>query len=305
MKGILWIAVLLTVPFLFTGIIQRVKSLWAGRRGPALLQPMWDTMRLLRKGEVISSVTSFVFSAGASIYLASMIVAALLIGPHPCHALVSFPGDFVVFAYLLGFGRFFLILSAMDTGSSFEGMGASREITFATLVEPAFFILLGSLALLTGQTSLSSLFNHLGANSEGMLLLRVIGVPVLFLMLLVEGSRGPVDDPATHLELTMIHEVMVLDHSGPNLAFILYGSYLKMILIVQLIAGLIIPPSFPILLYSLLWAAVLAGCAVTVGLIESLMARVRMSHNPQLIFVMMALALMAFASAIYFVHGGI
>lgn len=305
MKLLLWIFILLIVPFLFAGIIQRIKSLWAGRKGATLLQPMWDTIRLLRKGEVISSIASFVFSMGASVYLASIIVAALLVGPHPCHALVLFTGDFVVFAYLLGFSRFFLILSAMDTGSSFEGMGASREITFATLVEPAFFILLGSLVLLTKQTSFSDIFTHLDAHLEGALLVRIIGVPALFLMLLVEGSRGPMDDPATHLELTMIHEVMVLDHSGPNLAFILYGSYLKMVLICHLISGLIIPPSLPIMLYALLWVIVLIACAITVGLIESFIARVRMSHNPQFIFVMTALALMAFASAIYFVHGGI
>lgn len=305
MRLILWIWILLTVPFLLIGIIQRIKSVWAGRKGPVLLQPMWDIFKLLRKGEVISSATSFVFSIGASVYLASMIIVSLFIGPHPCNAIVSFPGDFVVFAYLLGVARFFLIISAMDTGSSFEGMGASREMTFAILVEPAFFILIGSLALLSGQVSFSLIFTHLDNYADSFLFVKVIGAPVLFLMLLVEGSRGPVDDPATHLELTMIHEVMVLDHSGPNLAFILYGSYIKMMVIIQLIAGLIIPHSLPNIFYLFVYASVLIGCAVAVGLIESFIARIRMSHNPQLIFVMVALALMAFASAIYFVHGGV
>lgn len=304
MSFVLFAVTIFVFPFLFAGIIGRIKSVWAGRKGPGLLQPFWDTIRLMRKGEVISSTTSFIFSLGASVYLASVIMAAFLAGPLPCHTLISFPGNFIVFAYLLGTGRFFLILSAMDTGSSFEGMGASREITFATLVEPSFFILTGSLALLTGETSFSEIFTGLGIHSEGALLVRVIGVPTLFLMLLVEGSRIPVDDPATHLELTMIHEVMALDHSGPNLAFILYGSYLKMILVVQLIAGLILPASLPFVLYFLFQIIVLISCAVTIGLVESLTARLRMSHNPQFIFVMTALSLMAFASVIYFIHGG-
>lgn len=305
MNPIMFIFMVLVFPFLFTGIIQRVKSIWAGRKGPGLFQPFWDVVRLFKKGEVISSCTSFVFSIGASVYLASVLMAGFLIGPHPHHTIVSFSGDFILFACLLGIGRFFLILSAMDTGSSFEGMGASREMTFAILVEPAFFVLLGSLAILTGQTSISGIFSHFGNLSEGAYLIRVIGVPALILMLLVEGSRGPVDDPATHLELTMIHEVMVLDHSGPNLAFILWGSYLKMVLIVQMISGLILSPSLSLLHYSFFWVSVMAGCAVCIGLIESFIARARMSHNPQFIFVIMALALMAFASAVYFVHGGI
>ena len=305
MKLIAFILLILITPFPFIGLIERFKSMWMGRKGPKISQPFWDILRLFRKGEVISSVTSFVFSVGASVYLASVITAALFVAPHPVWSVASFPGDFILFAYLLGFGRFFLILSAMDTGSSFEGMGASREITFATLVEPAFFVLLGTLALLTGQTSFSTIFAHLNTQPEGVLFIKIIGVPALFLMLLVEGSRGPVDDPATHLELTMIHEVMVLDHSGPNLAFVLYGSWLKMILIMQLIAGILIPPALPLEIQIACWAGVMFLGSFTTALVESLVARVRMSHNPQLIFGMTALALMAFASILYFIHGGV
>lgn len=305
MKILLSFLILATVPFYFAGIIQRVKSIWAGRVGTPVLQPMRDFRKLLLKGEVISSVTSFVFYVGACIYLASVLTAFLIVSPLPCCSLLAFPGDFVVFAYLLGLGRFFLILSAMDTGSSFEGMGASREITFATLVEPAFFILLGSLALFTGYGSFTSIFSHLENSMENVLLLKCVSIPALFIMLLVEGSRVPIDDPNTHLELTMIHEVMVLDHSGPNLAFVLYGTYLKMVLIAQLIAGLIIPDSLPLLIYIGLWMLVLLFCAIAIGIIESFIARSRMTHNPQFIFVMTALALIALASVVYSMHGGV
>jgi formate hydrogenlyase subunit 4 len=273
MKELGYLLYLIVAPFLFAGLIQRVKAIWAGRKGAPLLQPLYDWIKLLRKGEVVSSVASFVFRIGGSVYLASVLTASLLIAFPRHQAFLSFAGDFVLFAYLLGLGRFFLVISAMDTGSPFEGMGASREVTFAALVEPAFFILVGSLALLTRHTSFATIFAGLDANAEYALLVKGLGILALFIMLLVEGSRVPVDDPNTHLELTMIHEVMVLDHSGPNLAYILYGTHLKMLLI-------------------------------AVGRVESWMARTRMSHNPQFIFVMSALALIVFAAAVYFIHGG-
>ena len=147
------ILLLLIVPFFFLGLINRVKALWAGRQGAPILQTVYDLRKLLRKGEVISKTTSFVFRLSPSVQIAAMIFAALLIPLPGQPSLISFPGDFILFTYALGLAKFMLVAAAMDTGSSFEGMGASREVTFSTIVEPAFFLLLGSLALITGQTS--------------------------------------------------------------------------------------------------------------------------------------------------------
>ena len=296
--------VLLAASVFFTGLAVRVKALWAGRRGAPLLQEVRDLRKELRKGEVLSRTTSFVFRLNPSVQIGVMVFAALLIPTPGQRALFPFSGDFVLFAYALGLARFMTVLAALDTGSSFEGMGASREATFSTLVEPAFFILMGSLALVTGQTSFEAILSRLDYGTGSAVLVKSLCVVVLFIMLLVEGSRGPVDDPTTHLELTMIHEVMILDYSGPDLAFIVYAAGLKMVLIATLIADVLIPFNVGAVFGALLYAAALSLVAAAVGLVESLMARTRMSHAPQFIFVMSALALTAFGVLLFSLRRG-
>ena len=293
------------LPLFFIGIINKTKARWAGRKGASVVQPYYDFLKLLRKGEVVSNTTSFVFWIAPSVNVAAALFAMLFIPIPFIGSLISFPGDFILFTYVLGLAKFMLVLAALDTGSSFEGMGASREVTFSTLVEMAFFIVIGTLALLTNQISFEAIFAMLTVSAGYSLLVKMLLVASLFIMLLAEGCRVPVDDPDTHLELTMIHEVMILDYSGPDLAFMVYAAGMKMMLIALLIANLCIPPYFPSIVALFLFIGVLVLIYIAVGVVESLIARSRMSHVPQFIFVMTALSLTAFAVVAFFLLGGL
>ncbi len=303
MLPVIQICLLLVAPFLFLGIINRVKALWAGRKGSPLLQPLYDFIRLLKKGEVVSKTTSFVFQIAPTFNIAAVIFAFLLIPIPSFGSTFSFEGDFVLFAYVLGLSKFLTVLAALDTGSSFEGMGASREVTFSTIVEPAFFILTGTLAMLTGRTSFASIFSLLNSSAGYSVLIEILFTAALFIMILTEGSRVPVDDPNTHLELTMIHEVMVLDNSGPDFAFIFYSAGMKMVLLSILAANLLIPGNIQPVIAIVLLIGIILSSAVLIGLIESLIARARMSHVPQFIFLMTALSLIAFAVVVFYLRG--
>jgi formate hydrogenlyase subunit 4 len=278
------LAVLLALPPLLLGIVNRVKSMFGGRRGPPLLQPYFDLAKLLRKGAVYSRTTTWVFRAGPIVGLAAIAAAGLLLSMGGAPAAISFGGDFVLFAYLLGLARFATALAALDTGSAFEGMGAAREVTFASLAEPALFLCLLVLARATGTLSLSGMLGPAlpGAWSTAApaLVLAAIG---LFVIALAENSRIPVDDPNTHLELTMIHEVMVLDHGGPDLAFILYGAALKLFLFGAILSRLVLGHAAGGLASEGLFLLGLLLFAVGVGVVESVMARLRMVRVPQLL----------------------
>ena len=299
------LAILLGAPLLFVGLINRTKALWAGRKGAPLIQPVRDVVRLLRKGQVISETTTPVFRLAPSVNLAAVALAGLMVPLAGGEALVSFEGDFVVFAYLMALGKFARILAAMDTGSSFEGMGASREALFSGLVEPAFFLLLAGCMAAGGQTTLSTALPALQTAGGLLQVALVLSLLSFFIMLLVEGCRVPVDDPNTHLELTMIHEVMVLDHSGPDLAFLQYAAALKMVIIGALIAGLVIPPAAPLWLSAGLLVGILAVVAVATGLVESVTARLRMTHVSQFVFLMTSNALIVLAVVLLFKFGGL
>jgi formate hydrogenlyase subunit 4 len=279
--------VLLAMPFLMVGLVNRTKSWWAGRKGPGLLQSLWDLLRLLRKQPVYSTVSTPIFRAGAWVVLAASVLAALIAPSIGSFAPLQFSRDFIVFAYALGLARLFLMLSALDVGSSFEGMGTAREASFTAFVEPALFLLVGSAALATGQTSFAGVLGH-WHQSDSFPWLAAPAVGVLFVLLQAEAARVPVDDPLTHLELTMVHEVMVLDHSGPELAAMQYAAGLKMTIYAGLIAALLNPfdpftHTAPSVLASL---ALMAGVAVAVGCVESLTARLRMRLVP--VYLMLA-----------------
>jgi formate hydrogenlyase subunit 4 len=275
------VLIALTMPILMIGLVNRTKSLWAGRKGPGLLQSLWDLLRLLSKRPVLSVVATTVFRAGAWVGLAAALLAAM-IAPIVGHtAPLQFDYDFIAFAYSIGLARIFLMLSAMDVGSSFEGMGAAREASFTAYVEPALFLLIGSACVATGQTSFAAVVGQFQqASSFPWLVLPVL--VVLFILLQAEASRVPVDDPATHLELTMVHEVMVLDHSGPELAAMQYTAALKMTSYAGLIAALLNPidaASAP--LTAIVAAiAIMGAVAVTVGCVESLVARLPLRRVP-------------------------
>ncbi len=277
----------------FVGIVTRTKSIASGRKGPGIMQNMKDIIRLLKKGSVYSRTTGFIFQIAPTVYLASVLMAILML-PHGVHpGVISFNGDFVMFAYLLALGRFLIIVSALDTGSSFEGMGASREALFAMLAEPAFFILMGSFALFTGHTSFSSIFSALDFGSYISYMLGGLATFVLVMIAMIENSRMPFDDPKTHLELTMIHEVMVLDNSGFDLGVIAFTTNLKFAMYGAIISNFFIG-ALPLILSIPLFMLIQFCFAVTVGVIESFIARYRMSHNPEFIFILTSLSLLIF-----------
>jgi len=280
---------------LMLGVINRTKAWFAGRRGPPVLQAYYDLAKLLRKGAVYSRTTTWVFRAGPIVGLATVLVATALVplGNEP--APLAFTGDLILLAYVLGLMRFVTVAAALDTGSSFEGMGASREVTFSALAEPALLLGLAAVARLTGFLSLSSMSAAVSLETwrqAGPVLALVTAA--LMVVLLAENARLPVDDPNTHLELTMIHEVMVLDHSGPDLAFILYGAALKLWVLAALLVGLMLPvrtgnPWLDV-------GGALGGMfavAVAVGVVESSMARLRLLRVPQLLAGAGALAALA------------
>lgn len=302
--SLLNILILLLAPFLMIGVIKKTKAFWAGRKGVSIWQPMRDFIRLMKKGSVISETTSWVFKYTPVIGLGAVIFAAMFVPLATGQAIVNLPFAFVIFSYVLGLGKFFSLLSALDTGSSFEGMGASREACFSTIVEPAFFIALASIAALTQNYSFES-FKLILKNAGGYgYIIIALAVVTLFIMLLIEGCRVPVDDPTTHLELTMIHEVMILDNSGVDLGLITWSAGIKMFIFEALIANLLIPLSWPLWVSVLAFLAIIFILAVIIGTVESSMARFRMTHVFEFIFLMSITALLILALVTYRVYGG-
>jgi len=292
MTGILLIVF---VSFLFPGVILRTKSIASGRKGPGILQPVRDIIVLMRKGSVFSTTSGIIFQIAPVVTLSSIFCAALLIPFANQNSLISFDGDFVFFSYMLALGKFFMIIAALDTGSSFEGMGANREAFFSMLLEPAFFILMGTFAMLTGYTSFTEIFSHFYiSGSQYVLIYGILGFYLLLQIALIENSRLPVDDPKTHLELTMIHEVMILDNSGFDKALIHIGTYLKFAIYGTLIFNVIVPAGWNIFLQIGLFLAIQVLFALIIGLTESFRARNKMNKNPKFILTLSFIALLAF-----------
>ena len=297
------ILILLIAPFLIMGIIKKTKAFWAGRKGVSLMQPFFDFVRLLKKDAVYSSTTSWIFRYTPIISLGTIIFASLFVPLVNGHSIINFPYAFIIFAYILGLGKFFSILSAMDTGSSFEGMGASREANFSTIVEPAFFITLASIGALSQNFSFASFKNILpNAGVYGYLII-ILTAFTLFVMLLIENCRVPMDDPNTHLELTMIHEVMILDNSGCDLAFISWGAAIKLFLFEALIVNLLLPTIAGGFWSIILFLIAIILLSMLIGTFESCIARFRMTHIFEFIFIMSLMALLILALITYRIYG--
>jgi formate hydrogenlyase subunit 4 len=279
------IILLLTMPPLLQGIIVKTKARFGGRVGAPILQTYFDLFKLLRKQMVISRTTSWVFLAGPAVTLAATAAATLLLPLGAKAAPIHFPGDLILFVSLLALGRFFTAAAALDTGSSFEGMGAAREVTFACLAEPALYLGLMALVKATGSMELSGLLGGgIGAAWSTAAPTMVMVVSGLFVVVLAENARIPVDDPNTHLELTMIHEVMVLDHSGPALAAVFYGSAMKLFATGSIVARLVVPVSTGSLVLNWgVFVAAMAAFSVVIGVVESVMARLRLLRVPNLL----------------------
>ena len=279
-RPVLQVVFILAVPPVMLGVIGKTKAWFAGRVGPPVLQPYHDLIKLVRKRSVFSRTTTWVFRAGPVIGVTTALIAAALVPVGDGAALVGFDGDFLVLAYLLGLGRFFTMAAALDTGSAFEGMGSAREATFACIAEPAFVMGLLAIARVSGATSLSGFlgpsvaahWSHAGPSF-------VLVAAGLFVVMLAENCRIPVDDPNTHLELTMIHEVMVLDHGGPALGLIEYGAAVKLFVFAAVLIRLIIPVAAGWAAWGALAAGTLA-LSVAIGVVESAVARLRLTHIP-------------------------
>ncbi len=285
---------LLALPILLPGLINRTRALWSGRKGPTLYQGAFDLARLLRKLPVYSEVAGPIFQVAPVVVLGSVFVSALLVPLFGGRAPISFEYDFVALAYLWALGRVAMLLAALDTGSAFEGMGASREATWEALIEPAIFLALGTVAAASGHASFAELL-QLDRHGVVPLIIRGCSAVALFLVLQVESGRVPVDDPATHLELTMVHEVMVLDHSGADLAALQFAAGLKLTLCAALVAALLNPldPSFAPGWVAAVNLGLMLGVAVAAGCVESLTARLQLKAVPTYLMVASLLGLIA------------
>ncbi|RUT79828.1 formate hydrogenlyase [Ancylomarina longa] len=298
MMTVIGIILTLILSVLFPGIIAITKAKVSGRKPPFILQPLFDILRLFRKTTIYSTTTSFIFQLAPLVYFASVVIALLFIPFFGDTGVFSFEGDFVFFAYLLAFGKFFMIIGAMDTGSSFEGMGANREAFYSLLVEPAYFLLMGSLALLSNYISFAGLFSALHFNTDLAYLVIPVSVYVFLFITMIENSRMPVDDPKTHLELTMVHEVMVLDNSAFDLALIHIAGWLKFVIYGTLIANFLINGQESTLIKSLEFVGINILFAVLIGVVESFRARNKLAKNPQWIIMLSALAIIVFITTL-------
>jgi len=282
---IIHILLLIFMPPLLLGVINKTKAWFAGRNGPPVLQLYYDLAKLMQKGMVISTTTTWVFIAGPVITLSAVLLAGMLIPISGFDSPIAFAGDLILFAYLFGLARFFTTAAALDTGSPFEGMGAAREVTFACLSEPAMFFAFLVMVKVSGSLMLTNMLHGstdgLSSSMAAPLVLVSIG---LFIVLLAETCRIPVDDPNTHLELTMIHEVMVLDHSGPLFGIILYSAAMKMFVLGTVLLHIVLPFQMEtVWLNWVLFIVEILALSVVIGIVESIMARLRMCHIPGLL----------------------
>ena len=291
-------ALILLISLVFTGIIGRTKSIFSGRKGPNILQPLRNIILLFRKNSIFSTSASIILQIAPSIALGAVLTSAMLI-PFSWHgSLISTHFDFIIFIGLLGIGRFFIIIAALDTGSSFQGMGANREAFYGMLLEPAFLIVMASFCIITGTYSFETIFYTIGQYHIEYILTSILAIFVFVNIALVENSRLPIDDPKTHLELTMVHEVMILDYTGLDLALIQLSNFLKFAIYGTLIANCLIPAQWNVGFQILLLSAIQVLFAITVGFIESFRARNRLNKNTQYILAISAVAFIAFILAL-------
>ncbi|HAE39942.1 MAG TPA: hydrogenase [Candidatus Riflebacteria bacterium] len=289
-----WLLMILMAPVL-PGVINKTKAFFAGRQGPPVFQLYYDISKLLRKTSVYSETSTVVTRLAPLAILFSTLAAALLVPIAFRSAGLSFAGDIILLAYLLGIGRFFMVLAALDRGSAFEGMGAAREVLYSALAEPALFCGLLVLINETGQISLSGIYEKLTTEFwlENPATLLLIATSWM-IILLVENARIPIDDPNTHLELTMIHEVMILDYSSKDLALIEFASAVKLAIFSSLLVGLVFScQGMSVLVQLAVFVAGMLLVSIIIGAIESSIARMKLLHIPKFIVGSGALAIIA------------
>ena len=281
-QGLLPFLFILGVSPLLVGLINKQKALLTGRLGAPIWQPYFDLFRLSRKETIYASTASFISRLAPVVSFSVILIAGFMLHIGYVRPLLSFSGDIIVIAYLLGLARFFQILGAMDIGSSFEGMGAAREAAFAVFAEPIYFFTIGSLAFVSGYTSLYEVYLSIHLDNPSSLVFIIVSSISAFFLMVTECSRMPIDDPTTHLELTMIHEVMILDNSGIDLFLYQYSSYIK-IMIYGIFEVLFFNP------FSLhnqwlgfsLFAILLLLLSTVVAWVETMIARLKIKSIPQ------------------------
>lgn len=282
LQGILSILLILGLAPLFVGTVNKQKSKLTGRIGAPIIQPYYELKRLFKKETINAVNSSFISRTAPLINFISLVIAAAMLPVGFWKPLISFEGDLILFAYMLGFSRFFQILAAMDIGSSFEGMGAAREATFALFAEPIFFFSIGSISIISGYTSLFDIYHSIQLDNIYYEVFIVICSISVFMLAITECSRMPVDDPNTHLELTMIHEVMILDNSGLDLFIYQYSSYIKLFLYAVLEISFFYP--FSQQNYIIGISIFIVGSTIlsfSLALVETITSRYKMKNIPQ------------------------
>ena len=299
-QGMQMLLVLLLSPLL-VGFVRKVKAKLLRRQGPPLLQPYRDLVRLMRKDVVLANSASWLFRVTPYLIFAATWVAASLVPTFGVGLVFSWSADLIAIIALLGLARFFLALAGLDVGTSFGGIGSSREVMIASLAEPAMLMIVFTLSLVAGSTQLSTMAGYLVSSEVGLRVSLGMALIALIMVAIAENSRIPIDNPATHLELTMVHEAMVLEYSGRHLALIDLASELKLLLYVSLIACLFVPwglapQGAPLQAFAIGVAAYLAklgACGFLLGLFEVSIAKMRVFRVPEFLGAALMLGLLA------------
>jgi formate hydrogenlyase subunit 4 len=282
LKSCLAFASVLVLAPLLSGIVNKLKAYFTGRQGAPVLQPYYELFRVIKKETINSSHSSFISRISPPVNLACTVIASAMVPLASAKPLISFEGDIIFFAYVLGLSRFFQIIAAMDIGSSFEGMGASRESFFSIFAEPIFFFTAGALAFISGNTSLYKIFSSVNASGAVYFVFVIVSSISFFVLAVAECSRMPVDDPNTHLELTMIHEVMILDNSGADLFMYQYSAQIKLFIYMAFEAAFLLPllkiSGMGAVLIVVLTAVIFA---FVLAVVETITGRIKIREVPQ------------------------
>ena len=309
-QGVQMLLVLSLAPLL-TGFVRKIKAQLLRRQGPPLLQPYRDLVRLMRKDVVLAANASWLFRAIPYIIFAGTWVAASLVPTFGSGLMFSWSADLIAIIALLGSARFFLALAGMDVGTAFGGIGSSREVMIASLAEPAILITVFAVAMIAGSTLFSTIAEFMGSSAVGLRVSLGMALIALTIVAIAENGRIPVDNPATHLELTMVHEAMVLEYSGRHLALIDLSSQLKLLLYLSLIACIFMPwgaaaPEARIdalTIGAVAYIVKLAACGLALAVFETSIAKMRVFRIPEFLGAALMLALLA--TLLRFVSGSL
>lgn len=305
------ILIILVLAPLLSGMIKKIKAFFQLRKGPGIFQPYYDIAKLLRKDSVVSENTSWLFHAAPIIFFVAVLAAGLLVPIFITELPLGFAGDFIAVVYLFALARFFIALASLDAGSSFGGMGGSREMFIASLVEPALMLSIFAVALNVGSTNLSYISHTVSAMGiDALSPYQILAFVALFFIAIAETGRIPVDNPATHLELTMIHEAIILEYSGKELAIVELGAMIKQLLVFSLLANIFFPwgiasamSAAGLFVSVFVYIVKIAILGAVMAMVETSTAKWRLFRLPELFTVSLMLSFLSIVSFII-VKGG-